>query len=166
MSHSKPESEFATVSEAEITGNSFVRVLDGRASRKITCTNFADVMNPLLQTLGFLTDTSNLASITQNREILTKTANYTIALTNSVILCDTASTGITITLPSASDAFTSLTNLGQQFSVKRITTDVNKVTIAPAGAELIDGNTQYDLVGPNLVSITFISNGTSWFVVG
>ncbi len=166
MSHSKSESEFATVSEAEIAGNSFVRVLDGRASRKITCTNFADVMDPLLQSIGFLTNTSNLASITQQREILTKTANYTIALTNSVILCDTSSAAITITLPTAASAFTSLTTLGQQFTVKRITTDVNKVTIAPDGSESIDGHTQIDLVGPNLVNITFISDGTSWHVVG
>ncbi len=158
------ENSLTTVSEAEIGANDFVRVLDGDSSRKITVTDFADVLDPLLVALGFLNSTGSGAGKDFHR-VVTVTTNYSVQTTDAVILANTTAGVVGITLPTAASVWTAATLVSQTFTVKRITTDANKVTITPPGAELIDGNTSYDLVGPNLTTLTFLSDGTNWHIV-
>jgi len=158
------EGSLVTVSEAEITGGDYVRVLDGDNSRKITVSDFADVMNPLLVALGFLNSTGS-GSGKLFGKVTTVTSNYGVLDSDNIILCNTTAGVVSITLPTAASAYTAANQVGQVYTVKRITTDANKVSVIPPGAETIDGNTSYDLVGPNLTSITFVSNGTNWFII-
>ena len=164
MADLNKESSLVTVSETDIGAGDFVRVLDGASSRKITCTDFADVMSPLLTTLGFLTTTSSITS-TIYHKVVNVSSTYNVSSTDSVIIVDTSGGVVGLNLPTAISAWDSVQETGQEFIVKRKTTDLNKVTITPPGVETIDGDTAYDLVGPNLVSITFVSDGANWHII-
>jgi hypothetical protein len=157
------ENSLVTITETDFGASDYVRVLESGSSRKITTTNFADALDPLLVTLGFLK--SAAAAIVENRKVLTKNTNYNLVVTDSVLLIDTSAGDVGINLLTSVSAWDATTSAGQQFTIKKITTDVNKVTVTPAGVETIDGNTSYDLLGPNLTSITFISDGSNWHVL-
>ena len=165
MASLNKESSLVTVSETEIGAGDYVRVLDGNSSRKITCTDFADVMSPLLQTIGFLTASAPTSS-TEFHKITKILTNYNVISTDSVILCNTSAGVLGVNLPTALSAWDATLGVGQHFTIKRTTTDLNKVTVTPSGIETIDGDTAYDLVGPNLVSISVVSDGTNWHIVG
>jgi hypothetical protein len=86
------------------------------------------------------------------------TSNYTAAA-GQVVLANTAAGGFTITLPAAA------LNKGNQITIKKISTDGNTLTIAPTGADLLDGQTlqSYSL---SWTAVTFISDGVSnWYVI-
>ncbi len=158
------ESDLVRVSETDIGANDYVRVLDGDSSRKITTTDFADVLNPLLVAIGFLNSTGSGAGLDFHK-VVTITTNYSVLATDNLILANTTAGVVGVTLPTAASSWTASSLVGQSFTIKRITDDANKVTVTPPGAELIDGNTAFDLVGPNRTSITVISDGTNWHVI-
>lgn len=87
-----------------------------------------------------------------------KSGNYTAVSTQSeCILGNAAGGAIIITLPTA----VSNTN---SYTVKKIDTSVNTVTIATAGAQTIDGGT-IAVLRVRYASIDFVSDGSNWFVV-
>jgi len=90
--------------------------------------------------------------------IATKTANYTATDTDSVLICDASSGALTVTLPSASGI------AGRQYTIKRINTGTNVVTIAAASGETIDGAASVDL-GSQYDVITVVSDGSNWWMV-
>ena len=164
MANLTKEASLVTVSETEIGAIDYVRVLDGASSRKITCTDFADVMDPLLVAKGFLTASSSTSTV-EHRNVRSVAASNTILDSDSILLVSTAGGVVGINLPTASSVYNVTTGAGQQFTIKRTTTYLNKITITPPGVETIDGDTAYDLVGPNLVSLTFVSDGSNWFII-
>lgn len=94
--------------------------------------------------------------------ISTKTAAYTIALSDNMILVDATAAMVVITLPTAASAFKN--GIGQRFSIKKIDSSANAVTVKGNGSELIDGmNTQ--LNGNQYDCLTVQSNGTAYYVV-
>lgn len=88
--------------------------------------------------------------------VVTKAASDTLSLLDSTILADAASGAITLTLPAPSSEAT--------FTIKRINTNANTVTIARSGSALIDGATSRVLANP-FDFVNLISDGTNWIVV-
>jgi hypothetical protein len=87
----------------------------------------------------------------------TKTANYTATAKDATILCDASAGAFTITLlPAAGLA-------GHVFSIKKLDSSANAVTIAADGAETIDGNISISMA-VQWTCLTVQSNGTDWFI--
>jgi len=89
----------------------------------------------------------------------TRTSPFTADDDDSTILCNTAGGGFTITLPAAS------INTRRVYTIKKISSDGNTVTIDGNGAETIDGVTTKTLT-TQWQFITIKCNGTGWFVIG
>ncbi len=90
--------------------------------------------------------------------IVTKTTTYTATATDYTILCDTTTAGFTVTLPAAA------TVPGQVLNIKKISADVNTLTIDGNGAETIDGAaTQTTAI--QWTTFRLQSDGASWFLL-
>lgn len=105
--------------------------------------------------------------LTPSRRVLTNTvtaaalsldANPTIY---DVVLCDPTAGAQTITLPNPVTAG----NSGRRYTVKRVTTSANTVTVNSAGAATIDGLAAQVLAGGTLNAITVVTDGTAWWIV-
>lgn len=90
--------------------------------------------------------------------IATKTTNYSVTSADSVLLCDATSGSLTLTLPSA----TGIT--GRQYTIKRISSGANTVTVAAQSGETIDGAATH-VLGTQYGFITVVSDGSNWWVV-
>jgi hypothetical protein len=89
-----------------------------------------------------------------------KTSNYTLLATDDTILVDCSTGPVTITLPPAAG----INITGRRFTVKKIDSTGNAMTLKGNGAENIDGvNTQP--TSTQWFSFTAISNGTAWFLI-
>jgi hypothetical protein len=115
--------------------------------------------------LGITAGTSPNSTLTVNGSIalgiVTKTANYTASVSDHTILGNTSIAAFNITLPLASSVS------GRIYTIKKISADVNAVTILRngSGSDLIDGNTSLSL-GAQYSSYTLQSDGTGWYVIG
>ena len=158
------ESNFTKVTT--IGDNDLVRVIKDTSSRNMTKKNFVTDIQQLLIDLGFLTASTLPPSVSQTRFIQTFGVNRTLILTDDALLMDAVSNTVTVNLVFAADAFDAATNKGQRFTIKKIDISaVNDVIINPAGADLIDGNTQIILSGVLRPSIDIISDGANWFLI-
>lgn len=90
--------------------------------------------------------------------ISTKSSNYTLTTADGTILVNAASGGITIALPAAASAAESI------FTIKKKDVTFNIVTVAAAGAELIDGAPTYPL-STQYEAIKIQSDGSAWWVI-
>lgn len=95
--------------------------------------------------------------------VTTKTANYTATLTDRVILCDATSGNITITLPDPATCYNTLYSSSVWFSISKIDTSSNTVTIAPFNTETIAGQSSVDLIYDNEV-VSILTDGTNWYL--
>jgi hypothetical protein len=68
-------------------------------------------------------------------------------------MADTSGGGFTITLP------TVVGNATKRINIKKISSDVNSLTIAAAGGESIDGDSTKIIITPN-VNMEIIADGT------
>jgi hypothetical protein len=92
-----------------------------------------------------------------SNSITTVTTTYT-ANTFNIIQADATTGPFTVTLPIAASS------TGKEYTLKKIDSSMNAVTIHGNGAEIIDGsNTQ--LLNTQWSSLTVISNGTSWIII-
>lgn len=90
--------------------------------------------------------------------ITTTATNLTLDETHYTVLGDASGGNITVTLPLASAAGK------REYRIKRIDNSVSDtVTIAPSGADTIDGATSHTL-DVQYESVTFVSNGSNWFI--
>lgn len=87
----------------------------------------------------------------------TKTANYTITGTDDFIWADASSGAITITLPTA-------VGVTKTFTIKRINSGANNVTVGTTSSQTIDGATT-KVLAQQWESITLMSNNTNWYIV-
>jgi len=88
--------------------------------------------------------------------VSTKSANYTMTNADDVILCDTSSGAITITMQSSASA------TSKEYRVKSI--GDNACTIALAGGDTIDGDTDLILTVKNTAVGLIPDGGTAWHV--
>ena len=93
-----------------------------------------------------------------NLGITSKTATYTITTSDNVVLADATSAAYDIALPSAASAS------GYEFTVKKIDSSGNAVTVNPNSTELIDGASTYAL-SAQWKYVRFKSNGTAWYII-
>ena len=91
--------------------------------------------------------------------VTTTTHTATETSGNIVILVDAATAGgnVTVNLPTA-------VGNTAQFTVKKIDSGVNTVTVDGSGAETIDGTTT-KVIYTQHVSLSVVSNNTNWFII-
>ena len=90
-------------------------------------------------------------------KVVSKTATYTAA-SESVILVDASSGAVTINLPAASGLS------GREYTVKKIDSSTNIVTVDANGGETIDGVLTKLLYTEN-ESVAIICDGTNWEIL-
>jgi|GEM_PF-6439785 len=88
----------------------------------------------------------------------TKTADFTATTDVDSYLVDTTSGNVTVTMPAASD-------MTYPITVAKKTDDTNTVTIAPAGAETIDGGPSYTM-SVQSESVSVASDGANLYALG
>ena len=153
------EEDLVTITSTDFTSSDYVRVLDGDSSRKITLDSFVDSIDPLLLAEGFIKTVP-----TTDVAIRTVTANTTLdADTDQIILVDTTAGNVTVTLPAANLMGDGA--LGTRYTIKKKTTDINKVTVATSGGATIDGSAFVDIIGPVMGSVTFVSDSFNLYTV-
>jgi len=87
----------------------------------------------------------------------TATADYTVAVLERMILADASAGALTITLPSAANAW-------QRIVVKKIDATENAVVVAGAGGQTIDGAATVTITR-QYVSVDLEPDGANWWVV-
>lgn len=97
-------------------------------------------------------------SIVNGENTQTVSATTTLDETYRTVRVDASGAARTINLPTAASA------RYRKYTVKKIESSVNVVTVDPSGAELIDGFSTISLTILNQ-SVTFVSNGTGWDIV-
>lgn len=93
-----------------------------------------------------------LLQVTQNQTIEVTTTPYDITNQGSFFLVDATSGAITVNLPTAS------ANQNNIFTVKKIDSGGNAVTVNTVDGSAVSLSSQYD-------SVMAISDGTEWFEV-
>jgi hypothetical protein len=88
-----------------------------------------------------------------------KNSAYTIQSSDEIILADANSSAFTITLPSAVGVS------GQTYTIKRINSGSNIVTVGTTSSQTIDGSTTFNLVS-QYKYVRIVSDGTNWMIVG
>jgi hypothetical protein len=87
-----------------------------------------------------------------------KTAAYTLTTSDTVILASASSGAFKLTLPSSANVF------GQQYTIKKIDSTTNAITVAPVSSQKIDGaasrtlSAEYDY-------LTIIADGANWQII-
>ena len=91
--------------------------------------------------------------------IAAKSAAYTALVSDEIITGDATSAAFTITLPTA------VGKNGQTYTIKRINSGANAVTVATTSSQTIDGAATYALSAQyNYVKV--VSDGSHWIIVG
>ncbi len=99
----------------------------------------------------------NTVSATVVLSVITKTANYTISAADDVILGDATAGSITITLPTA-------VGIVKSFTVKKVDSSANTVTINTTGGQTIDGSASIVISVQN-TSKTVVSDNANWQLI-
>ncbi|MCK5616514.1 hypothetical protein KAR91_82390 [Candidatus Pacearchaeota archaeon] len=158
------EADYSRVTS--IGNNDTIRVIKGGASRNITKDNFVADINQLLIDAGFLTDSNLPPSVSSTRFIQTFGVSHSLLLTDDLILMDATGSSLVVDLPFAASAYDAAEYKGQRFTIKKIdSSNVNTVTINPAGADLIDGETSVILETDSRPFVTIISDGGNWWLI-
>jgi len=87
------------------------------------------------------------------------TADATVTVNDGLMLVNATSGNVTITL------YTAANNAGAVLTVKRTDASTNTVTVDGNSAETIDGRLTW-LLPQQYASLTIVSDGSNWFVVG
>ena len=103
---------------------------------------------------------SSLAYLLRHLQLknVTKTGDYLVTADDLLVLVDTTLGPVTITLPTAVGI------KDTTYLVKKITGDVNAVTINPAGVETIDGSLTAAFTVP-MTALMCVSDGAAWWIV-
>ena len=91
--------------------------------------------------------------------IATKSAAYTALVSDEIIIGDASSAAFTITLPTA------VGKNGQTYTIKRINSVANVVTVGTTSSQTIDGAATYAL-SAQYKYVKVVSDGSNWIIVG
>ena len=91
--------------------------------------------------------------------LVAKTSAYTVLTSDEIITADATSSPFTITLPTA------VGKTGQTYTIKRINSGSNNVTVGTTSSQTIDGSTTYTL-NAQYKYVKVVSNGANWIIVG
>jgi hypothetical protein len=89
--------------------------------------------------------------------VAAKTAAYTVTAADSLITGDATSAAFTITLPTAVGI------TGRQYTIKKVDSSGNAVTVGTTSSQTIDGAAT-DALGAQWKYVTVVSNGSNWLV--
>jgi hypothetical protein len=89
----------------------------------------------------------------------TKTSAYNILSSDEIILANASSAAFSVTLPTAVD------KNGQTYTIKRMNSGSNDVTLATTSSQTIDGLTTY-VLSAQYKYIKVVSDGSNWVIVG
>lgn len=92
------------------------------------------------------------------KDIRTYSGDQTLDSGDGVVLADASSSSMTITLPPALDFE------GREFTIKKIDSSSNNVTLDGSGTERVEGSSTYDITG-QYDSVTVISDGNEWWII-
>ena len=109
-------------------------------------------------TFGSTPTNTNLGDVKAGHGTRKKTAAYTAVVSDGVILCDASAGAFTVTLPAVAG------NADLYYTIKKIDSSANAVTVDGAGAETIDGGTTAVLAN-QYHSITIVCDGVEWWVL-
>lgn len=105
-----------------------------------------------------ITNGAGSITIKTSATVSTKTGAYTATSNDNVILCDATTAGFTLTLPAVASSS------GTVYTIKKIDSSVNAVTIDANSTELIDG-LQTFVLAYQFQSIDLVCNGSAWYIV-
>lgn len=133
-----------TAATTPLTGTEILPIVQGGNTVQATAQDVADLAGGGGYTIVNVTSTTHTATETSG---------------NIVILVDAATAGgnVTVNLPTA-------VGNTAQFTVKKIDSGVNTVTVDGFGAETIDG-TATKVIYTQYVSLSVVSNNTNWFII-
>lgn len=94
----------------------------------------------------------------RRNNVAIKLVDFTIVARDNILECDASSGAITATLPPAADA------LGQQYTIVKVDSGSNFVTVDGSGTETISGSLTLDIEA-QWGSVVVYSNGTNWRVI-
>ncbi len=98
------------------------------------------------------------------KSILADQSPYTISIEDSTILVNTTGDNITVTLPNLTNSITGSPIKGRIYTIKRIISNSNTLTINTTGSETIDGAADYTTLTLNK-SITLQTDGSNWYII-
>jgi hypothetical protein len=102
--------------------------------------------------------TSGSSGVSSN--VISKTASYTINTGDQIIIADATISAFTLTLPAA------FGSTGSTFTVKRINSGSNNVTIVATSSEYIDGPPGTSaVIKVQYQSLNFVSDGSNWYII-
>jgi hypothetical protein len=107
--------------------------------------------------LGNLT-LSNVVANGIAHSISTKTANYTTVVTDTTILVNTQPQNVTVTLLTAAAV------TGKLFTIKKIDSTANTVTISTTSAQTIDGASTFT-INTAYSGVNLQSDGSNWWII-
>lgn len=90
--------------------------------------------------------------------VATKTGAYTLTVSDSVILADASGGAFTVTLPTAVGI------TGRRYTIKRISSAANNVTVGTTSSQTIDGVTT-KVLSTQYEKVTVVSDGANWMIV-
>lgn len=88
---------------------------------------------------------------------LVVTGNVTLDGSYRNVLCDTSGGGFTVTLPVAASG-------NYEFRIKKISSDVNPLTVDGDGSETIDGALT-QVITNQYVTMDIISSSSGWWII-
>ena len=91
--------------------------------------------------------------------ITAKTSAYTALVSDEIITGDATSAAFTITLPTA------VGKTGQTYTIKRVNSGANAVTVGTTSSQTIDGAATYAL-SAQYKYVKVVSDGSHWIIVG
>lgn len=129
----------------------------GLANSSATLGNTTVTLGSTTSSVGNLT----LTNVTINglsKALTTQSANYTATLFDSTVLGNASTSNITITLPTAVGA------TGKIYTVKKIDSSANVVTVGTTSSQTIDSFTT-EALARQFDAIQVQSNGSNWFII-
>jgi uncharacterized protein YqkB len=94
----------------------------------------------------------------KRRDVTKTTGTYTLDTTYDVVLCNCAGGAITLNLPAVA------TSEGFGYTIKKIDSSANEVTINPSGLETIDDDTTL-ILDSQYSSAQIVCDGTEWWIL-
>lgn len=91
--------------------------------------------------------------------VTTTSSNLTLTSDNDIVLVNASSSSLTIALPSAT------TVSGKAFTVKKIDSSSNTVTVQPQTGQTIDGSSS-KILSVQYEFLTIVSDGSNWHIIG
>lgn len=114
---------------------------------------------------NFFVGGNQITAQAQYPHFLYITSNTTLDANTHIVYVDATSGSITVTLPAVSGVSNISSNQGQGivYTIKRVDTSGNTVTVTRAGSDLIDGATSFNLVSMESKNLQ-AATGANWYI--